>query len=144
MESEVGSGLFCIVYTSFAPNLSAVEVEKIAEECSLKNVEKSITGVLAFAGGEGKVVQLLEGDRNSVVNLMERISEDDRHSQISVIYKSHIGQRAFGQWNMGFQEVFTVPKLLVDKLNLETKNASAGVQSTRAVKIFKAFLKEYR
>ena len=45
-------------------------------------------------------VQALEGDEAAVTSLYERIREDDRHDQVSLVESGAVDGRVFHRWSM--------------------------------------------
>lgn len=72
------------------------EILKVSAE---RNRAASITGFLLFDGTT--FVQILEGEREAVFSMFERIAADERHRDVSVIEEGEIGGRVFGRWAMG-------------------------------------------
>jgi hypothetical protein len=64
------------------------------------NAKASITGALMFNGG--CFGQVLEGDRAALETTFERIQQDERHGDVSVLAFQPVEARIFGQWSMGF------------------------------------------
>ena len=64
------------------------------------NTALDVTGVLLYS--EGTFFQVLEGEQNTVEELYEKISLDDRHDKVLMLAKRKIAERNFGEWRMGF------------------------------------------
>src|SRR5450759_47713 len=91
--------LFRLIYSSeAAPGLAAAELEGMLAESRVRNRAPGITGVLLFV--EGAFLQILEGEKNDVLDLMERINRDPRHRGVKVFYEQEIDERAFASWSM--------------------------------------------
>jgi FAD-dependent sensor of blue light len=92
---------FRLIYSSeAAAGLAAVELEEMLAESRIRNLAHGITGVLLFV--EGAFLQILEGEKNDVVDLMERIQRDPRHHDIKVFYEEEVDERAFASWSMAY------------------------------------------
>ncbi len=63
------------------------------------NTAAGITGVLVFA--DGVFVQLLEGGRNAVNALYNRIARDARHTDLVLLAYDEVAERRFAGWAMG-------------------------------------------
>ena len=82
-------------------------VEAINQEALVAILRKSkannpgtgITGVLCFS--EGIFLQVLEGGREAVNKLYNRISNDNRHTEVTLLCYDEIGERRFAGWSMG-------------------------------------------
>lgn len=65
------------------------------------NSKNNVTGCLLY---HNKVfLQLLEGEKETVENLFEKIKDDKRHSNIVLIEK--VEERLFSDWSMAFHEL---------------------------------------
>jgi len=74
------------------------EINEILEKSKRNNAELSITGMLYF--DEKYFLQVLEGDRKNVSDLMFKIAKDVRHSDIVIVNITEINKRKFHKWNM--------------------------------------------
>ena len=92
---------FRLIYSSeAAPGLAAAELQTMLEESRVRNRAYGITGVLLFV--DGAFMQILEGEKEDVLGLMERIERDPRHSGIKVFYEEEVDERAFASWSMAY------------------------------------------
>jgi hypothetical protein len=92
---------FRVIYSSEAsPGLAAAELEQMLVESRVRNRTHGITGVLLLV--EGAFLQILEGEKSDVDNLMERIQRDPRHHDIKVFYEEEVDARAFASWSMAY------------------------------------------
>lgn len=71
----------------------------ILRKSKANNPGTGITGVLCFS--EGIFLQALEGGREQVNQLYNRISGDNRHSDVTLLCYEEIGERRFAGWSMG-------------------------------------------
>lgn len=62
------------------------------------NAEHGVTGVLCQ--GQGVFLQVLEGERDTVTSLYERITADRRHTNVEMIHCENITERRYGRWAM--------------------------------------------
>ncbi len=67
------------------------------------NQAAGISGMLLYH--EGSFIQVLEGDREDVERLFNKIGLDGRHANTTVIFKGHAEERTFEEWGMGFLSV---------------------------------------
>lgn len=65
------------------------------------NAEQGITGMLLYRGG--RFVQVLEGERELVLALLDRIRADERHADVRVLIDEPLQRRLFADWSMGYQ-----------------------------------------
>ncbi len=65
-----------------------------------RNQECGVTGMLIYH--EGSFIQALEGERNDVEAVYEKIGRDPRHSETRILFRGEIPHRDFASWSMGF------------------------------------------
>ncbi len=89
-----------LMYASRAvPAVDHEELLAILKKSKANNPNAGITGVLCFS--EGIFIQVLEGGRNAVNILYNRISADSRHSDVLLLNYEEIEERRFAGWSMG-------------------------------------------
>jgi len=81
------------------------EIENILASSNKNNGKKDITGVLLYSNN--KFLQVLEGDRNEILNLYDHIKLDDRHKNVTMLSLKPISQRYFPSWQMGSKAIDT-------------------------------------
>jgi hypothetical protein len=90
-----------IIYTSKyvgrAEDLDDVLAD-IVVRSEINNLEFGITGLLFYQNG--RFIQVLEGERDSLEGLMSILEQDDRHENIQRIIDQSIKKRAFEEWSM--------------------------------------------
>lgn len=69
---------------------------------SEKNKKSNLTGFLLFSNEY--FVGTIEGERTQLNDLFNRISKDERHSEIEIISYEHIVNRKFSLWGMSLLE----------------------------------------
>lgn len=65
------------------------------------NRTQDITGCMIY--GDGKFVQLLEGEESRVKALYKRIERDNRHHSLVVLLEMSVNQKLFPSWGMAFK-----------------------------------------
>lgn len=85
--------------SSFARNVSSVELHELAEKAATSNAGNEITGILMASGGI--FFQIIEGPEENIDRLFSKILEDTRHEKIITlgIQKGNL-ERLFPDWNM--------------------------------------------
>jgi hypothetical protein len=78
----------------------ASNVDEILEKSRVNNLRDGITGALLF--NAGCFAQVLEGPLDSVEAAFERIQQDERHGDVSLLAVDPISHRYFPNWAMGF------------------------------------------
>ena len=76
------------------------EVDRILAASRRNNTAVGVTGALMF--NAGCFAQVLEGERDLVEATFERIQQDERHGDVSLLSFEEVASRAFGEWSMGF------------------------------------------
>jgi hypothetical protein len=104
-------------------------IDAILQQSRAKNPQLGITGVLCYDGR--MFMQALEGGRNVVSNLYNRIANDPRHRDVIILSYEEIGERCFSGWTMGLVSVRSVtPCLLLrysERAELDPYNVSGQV-----------------
>jgi hypothetical protein len=65
------------------------------------NPKVGVTGVLCFCTNAHVFLQVLEGGRDAVSALYNRIAQDPRHRDVALLSYEEIGERSFSSWSMG-------------------------------------------
>lgn len=99
-----------LIYVSQAEHpMSADELTAILTKSRDWNHSVGITGLLIYKDWvdekRGNFMQLLEGPKNDVVELFEKIVADPRHHTKLLLEDGPIAERTFPDWSMGFRNV---------------------------------------
>jgi hypothetical protein len=78
----------------------AKDLDKILVESRTTNTIKNITGCLVYYNQE--FIQILEGEKNDVQELYEKIKVDNRHQSVKTLWEGKVSKRYFSDWNMAF------------------------------------------
>ena len=96
--------IYYLVYLSSASHLySDTEMAGILSSSRKNNAEKDITGILLYH--EGSILQVLEGEKETVTQHYEKIKLDDRDSNIIMMTEGTSNERSFADWSMGYKMV---------------------------------------
>ena len=111
-----------IIYTSAAlPSATQDEFRSIARQSSINNKTLDVTGIMLYF--QGNIMQVLEGDKDTVVTLFERIKSDKRHTSITKLLSRDANSREFSDWSMGFSDAGSENSIelsfLLNKANLK-------------------------
>lgn len=97
-----------LIYMSVSSkDLALEDLEKILNASRANNLEKNITGLLVVKGKT--FLQVLEGESEIIKPLFQKLKEDQRHHDISIISWDVIEKRDFPHWSMGFKNLATIP-----------------------------------
>ncbi|MFM7485925.1 MAG: BLUF domain-containing protein [Cytophagales bacterium] len=96
--------MYHLIYTSYAINpfdeARLIELLKVARE---NNRLLDITGMLLYVNG--KFMQVLEGNRQTVKDLYTHITYDSRHKRVTTLLEGESPMRIFDRWSMGFKNL---------------------------------------
>lgn len=91
-----------LIYTSEkAPYTTDADFRMIAVISALWNKQHGITGLLMVYKNE--IMQVLEGPKDAVKDLAEKISRDTRHTDMTIVYEKSVDSADFTEWSMGFR-----------------------------------------
>jgi len=82
-----------------APTMNQETLATILKTSKAKNPKVGITGLLCYS--DGIFLQVLEGGRDVVNQLYNRIAADTRHKDVELLHYEEIGERRFAGWSMG-------------------------------------------
>jgi len=89
-----------LIYASrAADSVNAESLTHIMKVSRANNAARGLTGVLVFS--DGVFLQLLEGGREAVSAVYNRISNDERHRDVMLVSYDQINERRFAGWAMG-------------------------------------------
>ena len=75
-------------------------VDDILAKARDRNASVDVTGALLFT--EGRFVQVLEGEKDKVREIFERIGNDPRHADVEILSAQYSDRRRFKEWSMAF------------------------------------------
>ena len=81
---------------------AADDIPDIVRQAAARNGIEGITGLLYSE--DDAFLQVIEGPSDSVSDLMARLENDDRHSDLTVLVDRSIAQREFGDWTMIYRD----------------------------------------
>jgi hypothetical protein len=94
--------LHCLRYQSTALQpLSTRDLEGLLCKARAFNSAHQISGMLLYR--EGKFLQVLEGEENTLRELYAKILHDPRHAEITVLSDEPLAQRSFAAWAMAYR-----------------------------------------
>lgn len=119
--------LYNLVYCSrAAPGTDDATVARIIESSHRWNPVHGITGLLVF--GSGIFFQWLEGPRDNVMLLMEKLKVDPRHGDVVPLSESEeVRERLFPDWDMELVTGGDIRDVLLDALSTAEDPTNAEV-----------------
>jgi hypothetical protein len=120
------AALYNFVYCSrAAPGVDQREVERIIASSHRRNPRMAITGLLVFGGGV--FFQWIEGPRDNVRALVERLRADPRHDTIVALDESEeVRDRVFPDWDMELVSADDIREVLADAYENATNATTAA------------------
>jgi hypothetical protein len=108
-----------IVYrssTTAGSGRAADDIPDIVRQAAARNGFEGITGLLY---SEGDVfLQVIEGPADSMSDLLGRLSEDDRHRDLTILVDRPVDDRESGDWTMIHRERREAPGAFDDRLRV--------------------------
>ena len=96
--------LYSLVYVSSAVTLfSSAELVALLDQSRANNTRLGISGMLLYK--DGNTMQLLEGERDTVLALYGRIAADPRHHGLLRLLEGPTDTRQFADWSMAFRDL---------------------------------------
>ena len=96
--------LYELLYTSVAKwEMSSNELIELLQQSREKNLRFNITGLLVYHNRE--FMQILEGDKETVLEFYDMITNDERHTSVRIFWENSISDRGFSKWAMGFVNI---------------------------------------
>ena len=96
--------MFRMYYISTAiQGLTENDYQDILAKARKNNVAQGVTGLLIVKGEF--FAQALEGEKENVMALFEKIKQDRRHFRVVIISREDVEERIFSNWEMGFRDI---------------------------------------
>ena len=117
-----------IIYSSEAATpMQTDDLEELLDHARRRNAAEGITGALVYA--DGIFLQILEGDKVRVQDLMANIRQDVRHESVIVLREGEIPAAIFGNWKMAY--VSATPQQVAEWVGLgDTNGATESLSET--------------
>jgi len=96
--------MYYIIYLSSATQLfDNQELQDILEVSNKNNEQQGVTGLLLYS--DGNIIQVLEGEKETVQAIYKKIAQDSRHHSIITLKNGELAERNFPDWSMGFKTI---------------------------------------
>ena len=102
-EQHRGSVIYLVYVSSAVKLFSSAELQQLLRGARENNSSRDITGMLLYK--DGNFMQVLEGLRDPVLALHDRISRDPRHKDLVTMLQGSLETRQFADWSMGFGDL---------------------------------------
>ena len=145
-DLENGGAMHLVVYISrYTGGRNEIDsaLSSIASTSIINNGKSGITGLLFYH--EGHFLQLIEGRRKDVENLMERLERDTRHCDIHRMVDEGINERSFKGWRVDSFNLNYFDKLDLDSLQtiLDVYKRNYTMDSEDLILFFKLALESH-
>ena len=96
--------MYMLVYVSSAVELfSDEELSQLLAKSRENNIARGVTGLLLYK--DGNFMQFLEGPKEQVLEVMNKVKADQRHRGVIVLLQQEHEGREFEEWSMGFKKL---------------------------------------
>ena len=93
--------MYYLIYLSTAAKpMNYDQLSALLEQCRDNNLKLGVTGILLYQNET--FMQMLEGEKQVVLDLYDEIKKDDRHTGFHTVLTGDIEERNFEDWSMGF------------------------------------------
>ena len=121
------SSVFRLVYVSrTSPFFGSDDLAEIGRISSLRNSEADITGILVM--DDGNILQILEGEKNQVTKLFEKIAKDRRHEDVREVSSGAKAFRYLSCWSIVGGAGTSAPKALMSDFHRLHARLREGVE----------------
>lgn len=123
-----------LVYTSSATiPFNNEDLLTLLRSSRERNHERSITGMLVYI--EGNFIEVLEGEEKTVKSLFDKINNDSRHHDITVLFEETFDlghQRSFPEWSMSLRNFHELRVTNICGLNTFVQHIAHSAHSFRS------------
>ncbi|WP_108062571.1 BLUF domain-containing protein [Poseidonibacter lekithochrous] len=132
--------MYRIMYLSNATvRFTDKELEDLLAIARERNGLVNVTGLLIIKGRT--FLQCLEGPKESVNEIFEKIKKDVRHDSIVELIEEDEGQRYFPDWSMGYKNINHLDSFTSQKLkDYSAKENFKSFSTDDISEIFKEFI----
>ncbi len=97
------------MYQSYASDeFTGEALPQLLQQCSMQNQAADVTGLLLHTP-DGRFAQLLEGRKQHVLAIYQRITLDRRNHSCEVLMEGPWSRRSFTSWCVGLPDCSVVP-----------------------------------
>lgn len=115
------------------------ELEELLQKARENNSKKDVTGLLIMKGRT--FLQCLEGEKQDVMEIFEKIKKDDRHDSIVELIEENNSKRFFPKWWMGYKNINHLDAVSsVKLLDFSDEKISSKLSKDEISQIFKEFI----
>ncbi len=132
--------MYRIMYLSTATvKFSDEELEELLKVARRNNLKCGVTGLLIIKGRS--FLQCLEGKKENVLSIFEKIKDDKRHDSIIRVIEENVEKRYFPSWSMGYKNINHLDSIQSEKLiNFSDEKGIKELKSDEIFEFFKEFI----
>ena len=131
--------MYRLVYMSSATHVfKQEELEELIEKSVANNTKIGITGLLIVKGKT--FLQCLEGEKEEVIKLYEKIENDDRHYDVISLIEENCDERLFPQWSMQYRNILNIDLKEANGLKEFTTDSIKHLEDSEVYDIFGYFI----
>ncbi len=98
-SSGLAASLHFMIYVSQSISpMSGEALRDLSGQALANNIANGVSGCLIYQ--QGYFMQMLEGEKNILHSLMEKIKADKRHANVHMVIEGPAKQRVFKEWGM--------------------------------------------
>jgi diguanylate cyclase (GGDEF)-like protein len=102
------AALHFLIYASEAVEpMSTADLDSLIYQTRMSNRSMAVTGCLVYR--DGLFMQILEGRRDVVLALFEKIKMDSRHKNARLVIEGKAQCRVYADWNMALRNLTSAP-----------------------------------
>ena len=98
---------YCSMATREMQDADILDILNVSRE---KNTRLEVTGLLVYQKRTKEFMQILEGEKQVIFDLLDTIKADDRHQSLYLVYDCEVQERNFKNWTMAFADLDSVDK----------------------------------
>lgn len=98
------SDIYQLIYVSSSQQLMDEQtLASLLTDFKQANDKHGITGMLLYKDGD--IMQVIEGAKENILQLIENIKLDKRHSSMIILWQGEVPNREFGNWSMSYKDI---------------------------------------
>ena len=127
-----------LIYASTATAAVTTQtVNAILQVAQQRNALRDLTGMLVF--DHQYFLQAIEGERQTVNDLLARLMLDPRHSRVTMLSYAPIEVRSYAEWSMEFKSAAAVSKSLFLRHGSSSRFEPYDLSEAGALALMEAF-----
>ena len=131
--------MYRVMYMSRATRyICDEELEELLETSRRNNKQRNLTGLLIVKGRT--FLQCLEGEKNDIEEIYNKILIDDRHTDIIDLIDEDTNKRLFPNWSMAYRNLKNTEDIKSEKLKQISDLKELNIEKEDIVEIIEEFI----